>query len=81
MRAQQLLPRRARWRYLFLQLLLAAFADRREVQSGLDVLFERGDLFAADDDAGDGSADVREKFAPPLFYSQLKHSRLITSEK
>ncbi len=37
-------------------LLLAAFAHRREIHRGLDVLFERRQLFAADDDAGDGLA-------------------------
>jgi hypothetical protein len=58
-RPQKILPRRARRRDFFLQLLLAAFADRREVERGLDVLFERCHLLAADDDAGDGLAEVQ----------------------
>jgi hypothetical protein len=33
---------------LFVQFLLRFFANRCEVQGGLDVLFERGQLFAAD---------------------------------
>jgi hypothetical protein len=41
-----------------LELLLGAFADRGEVECGLDFLFERSHLFAADDAAGDGLAEV-----------------------
>ena len=37
---------------------LIRFADRCEVARGLDVLFEGGHLFAADDDAGDGLAEM-----------------------
>jgi hypothetical protein len=48
-----------------LELLLAAFVDRGEIECGLELLFERSHLSAADDDAGNGLADVNEKFVFP----------------
>ena len=63
MRPQEILPGRARRRNFLLKLLLVAFADRSEVERGLNVLFERRHLFAADDDAGDGLAEIElQKF-------------------
>ena len=41
-----------------MQFLFGVFADRGEVERGLDVLFERRELFAADDAAGDRLAEV-----------------------
>jgi hypothetical protein len=58
MRLQEILPCRPRWGDFFLELLFAACADRGEAQRGLDVLFEGRRLFAADDDTGDGLAEI-----------------------
>ena len=55
---QKILPRQPRRRDFLLKFLLAAFADRREIQRGLNVLFEWRHLFAANDDAGDGLAEI-----------------------
>jgi hypothetical protein len=58
LRPQEIFPRWPRRRDFFSQLLFGAFADRGEVERGLDVLFERRELFAADDAAGDSLAEV-----------------------
>ena len=58
MRPQIILPCRPRRGDFFLQLLLAALADRGEVQGGLDVLFERRHLLAADDDGCNRLAEI-----------------------
>ena len=57
-RPEEFLPCRPRRGDFFLEFLLGAFADRREVHRSLDVLFKRRHLFAADNYACDGLAEI-----------------------